>query len=99
LDLRFTNKDIAGLAHALTTERHGKSVLIAWHHGTLPQLITALGGDPHALLPDGHWPDNIFDWMIVLRFNHDGRLDPGSERLVHEDFANPPGQISGANSP
>lgn len=29
---------------------------------------------------------------------HDGRFIPGSEQLIHEDFANPPGLISGTNS-
>jgi hypothetical protein len=98
IDLRFSNKDLAGLVHVLTSEAHGKSVLIAWHHGTLPQIIEALGGDPHALLPDGYWPDNVFDTVVVLRYDHDGKFIPGSEQLVHEDFANPPGLIGGANS-
>jgi hypothetical protein len=98
LDLRFGNKDIGGLVHALTSEPHGKTVFIAWHHCTLPQLISALGGDPQPLLPDGSWPDNVFDAVDVLRYGHDGKFIPGSERLIHEDFANPPGLISGASS-
>ncbi|WP_256752896.1 flagellar basal body-associated protein FliL [Mesorhizobium sp. Mes31] len=98
IDLRFSNKDIAGLVHALTSEAHRKSVLIAWHHGTLPQIIEALGGDPHAVMPDGYWPENVFDAVVVLRYNHDGKFIPGSEQLIHEDFANPPGLISGAIS-
>lgn len=98
LDLRFDNKHIAGVVRALMTEPHRKSVLIAWHHGTLPQIIEALGGDPHAVLPDGYWPDNVFDAVVALRYDHDGKFIPGSEQLIHEDFANPPGLISGANS-
>jgi hypothetical protein len=98
LDLRFGNKDIPGLVHALATEPHGKSVLIAWHHGTLPQIIEALGGDPHAVLADGYWPDSAFNYVIVLRFSHEGKIIPGSEQLINEDFTNPPGQINGANS-
>ncbi|BCG98115.1 hypothetical protein MesoLj131b_01150 [Mesorhizobium sp. 131-2-5] len=98
LDLRFSAKDIAGLVHAMTSEAHGKSVLIAWHHGTLPQIIEALGGDPHAVLPDGYWPDNVFDAVVALRYDHSGKFVPGSEQLIHEDFAKPPGQIRGANS-
>ncbi|WP_245465263.1 MULTISPECIES: hypothetical protein [Mesorhizobium] len=98
LDLRFDNKNIAGLVHALMTENHRKSVLIAWHHGTLPQIIEALGGDPHAVLPDGYWPDNVFDAVVALRYGHDGKFIPGSEQLIREDFANPPGLVRGANS-
>ncbi|WP_245235563.1 flagellar basal body-associated protein FliL [Mesorhizobium erdmanii] len=98
LDLRFTTKDIAGLVHALKSEGHRKSVLIAWHHGTLPQIIEALGGDPHAVLPDGYWPENVFDAVVVLRYDHHGKFIPGSEQLIREDLANPPGLIRGANS-
>ncbi|UDL90477.1 flagellar basal body-associated protein FliL [Mesorhizobium sp. PAMC28654] len=98
LDLRFDNKDIAGLVRALMAEPHRKSVLIAWHHGTLPQIIEALGGDPHAVLPDGYWPDNVFDAFVVLRYDHGGKFIPGSEQIIHEDFANPPGLIRGASS-
>jgi hypothetical protein len=98
LDLRFSNKDIVGLVHALTSEAHRKSVLIAWHHGTLPQIIEARGGDPHAVLPDGYWPDNVFDAVVALRYDDDGKFIPGSEQLIHEDFAKPPGLVRGANS-
>ena len=57
----------------------------------MPQIIEALGGDHHALLPDGYWPDNVFDSVVVLRYDNDGKFVAGSERLIHEDFANPPG--------
>ncbi|WP_346307775.1 MULTISPECIES: flagellar basal body-associated protein FliL [Phyllobacterium] len=98
IDLRFGNKDLTGLTKALRTEPHGKSVLIAWHHGTLSQLIEALGGDPSTLLPGGQWPDDVFDYMVVLRFDHKGKPIPGSAELIHEDFANPPGQIGAMTS-
>ena len=74
-------------------------VLIAWHHGTLPQIIEALGGDPHAVLPDGYWPDSAFNYVTVLRYDHEGKLIPGSEQLINEDFANPPGQIKRCKFP
>lgn len=95
LDLTFSNKDIAGLVRALTSERHGKSILIAWHHSNLSQIIDALGGNAAALLPDEQWPDNVFNWVVVLRYDHDGKLIPGSEQLIQEDFTNPPGSVSG----
>jgi hypothetical protein len=97
LDLRFGSRHIAGLAQALTSEAHGKSVLIAWRQGTMPDLIEALGGEP-TILPYGHWPDHVFDAVVVFRYDHDGKFIPGSEQLIKEDFANPPGQISGAKS-
>lgn len=98
IDLRFGNKDLTGLTKALRTEPHGKSVLIAWHHGKLSKLIEALGGDPSKLLPDGQWPDDVFDYMVVLRFDHMGKPLAGSAELIHEDFANPPGQIGAMTS-
>lgn len=98
IDLRFGNKDLTGLTKALRTEPHGKAVLIAWHHGKLSQLIKALGADPSSLLPDGQWPDDVFDYMVVLRFDHKGKLIPGSAELIHEDFTNPPGQIGAMTS-
>jgi hypothetical protein len=86
IDQRFADKDVKQLAHALAGEGHGKSVLIAWHHGELAKLIDALGADPDKLLPDGRWPDDVFNWVVVLRYDHQGKLIPGSPQLVHEPF-------------
>jgi len=86
IDQRFADKDVKQLAHALAGEGHGKSVLIAWHHGELAELIDALGADPDKLLPDGRWPDDVFNWVVVLRYDHQGKLIPGSPQLVHEPF-------------
>ncbi|MDE3026920.1 MAG: hypothetical protein KGH84_00805 [Paracoccaceae bacterium] len=94
LDLRFSNKDVGRLVHALKGDQHGKSVLIAWHHGTLPQIINALGGDPKRLLPDGSRPATVFDWVVVLHFDHSGKLTPNGSEIIHEDFANPPGRVT-----
>ncbi len=40
----------------------GKLVLICWHHGTIPSLTQALGGNP----PQLAWPGGVFDrvWQI-----------------------------------
>lgn len=86
IDQRFADKDVKQLAHALAGEGHGKSVLIAWHHGELAKLIDALGADPAKLLPDGRWPDDVFNWVVVLRYDHQGKLIPDSPRLLHEPF-------------
>ncbi len=86
IDQRFADKDVKQLAHALAGEGHGKSVLIAWHHGELAKLIDALGADPDKLLPDGRWPDDVFNWVVVLRYDHQGKLIPDSPQLLHEPF-------------
>ncbi|BCG87034.1 hypothetical protein MesoLj113c_31440 [Mesorhizobium sp. 113-3-9] len=84
IDQRFADKDVKALVAALATETHGKSILIAWHHGELGKLIKAFGADPKALLPNGKWPGDVFNWVVVLRFDHAGQLVPGSARIIEE---------------
>lgn len=87
IDQRFADNDVKPLVKALSSERHGKSILIAWHHGELAKLIKAFGADPKALLPHGKWPDDVFDWVVVLRFDQAGRLIPGSAHIMSEKLA------------
>ncbi|TPM28307.1 flagellar basal body-associated protein FliL [Mesorhizobium sp. B2-3-4] len=84
IDQRFADKDVKDLVAALASETHGKSILIAWHHGQLGKLIKAFGADPKALLPNGKWPGDVFNWVVVLRFDHTGQLVPGSARIIEE---------------
>jgi broad specificity phosphatase PhoE len=63
IDDSFQNDDYAGLAKQLLSGRYaGKVILIAWHHGKVPQLTAALGATP----PYAPWPDQQFDriWRI-----------------------------------
>ncbi len=62
------------LVQALRTEAHGQHPLIAWRHGELPALLRAFGASPEELLPNGQWPDDVFDWVIVLDMGPDGKL-------------------------
>jgi hypothetical protein len=87
IDQRFADKDVQGLVAALASESHGKSILIAWHHGQMAKLLKAFGADPQALLPNGEWPDDVFNWLVVLRFDHAGRLVPGTARVIEEKLA------------
>ena len=84
IDQRFADKDVKALVKALSGESHGKSILIAWHHGELGKLIKAFGADPKALMPKGKWPDDVFDWVVVLRFDHAGQLIPDSPHIMQE---------------
>jgi hypothetical protein len=47
----------------------GKTVLVAWHHGNLPELAEALGatGVPKK------WGDDVYDRVWVVTFGDDGR--------------------------
>jgi hypothetical protein len=82
LNAQFSTDDSAALAQALATEPHGDHVLIAWRHKKISALLRALGADPNSLLPDGRWPDEVYDWVILLHFDAEGHLD--QQRLIHE---------------
>jgi hypothetical protein len=49
-----------------------------------PKLRRALGAKPESLLPHGKWPDRVYDWVILLSFDLDGRLIPSSSRQMNE---------------
>ena len=85
IDQRFADHEVQNLVAALSTESHGKSILIAWHHGQLGKLIKAFGADPKTLLPNGKWPDDVFNWVVVLRFDHTGLLVPDSARVIRSE--------------
>jgi len=60
------DKDFATLAKQLLSGKYaGKVVLVAWHHGSLPEFAEALGAVP----PYKPWPDTQFDrvWRIDYR--------------------------------
>jgi hypothetical protein len=66
IDSTIANEDYASLAAELLSGKYaGKVVLVAWHHGTLPALVTVLGVQP----PYTSWPDQQFDrvWRIDFR--------------------------------
>lgn len=50
---------------------HGKCVLICWHHGKIPELTQALGGNP----PVAKWPGEVFDWVWKITYP-DGASEP-----------------------
>jgi hypothetical protein len=68
----FRNDDYPHLAATLLSGKYaGKVILIAWHHGKVPQLATALGATP----PYAPWPEQQFDriWRIDY-VNHKATL-------------------------
>ena len=84
IDTRFANHDVKDLAKTLRSTTHGKHILIAWHHGQIPKLIRVLGGDPDKVLPGGEWPEDVYDWVVELSFDNDGRL--ADERKINENL-------------
>ena len=84
IDNRFPAKDFKRLADELRSHPHGKQILICWHHGDIPQLAQALGADPAKLLPNGRWPDDVFCWVLQLRYDATGQLSDA--RRINEDL-------------
>jgi broad specificity phosphatase PhoE len=104
IDMRFGAKDFAALANELRARPHGEHVLICWHHGDIPALLQSLGADPQQLLPKGKWPDNVFGWMIQLRYDDKGQLAEAKriiENLMPDDAGMPddPDKISAHTTP
>ena len=84
IDSRFANKQPADLAAALRANYQGKVILICWHHGQIPAVLRAFGADPDTLLPNGKWPRNVYDWVIMVSFDENGRVIPESTKRITE---------------
>jgi hypothetical protein len=74
IDTRFKDKDFQKLADEIQAKPHGTGILIAWHHGEIPALLRALGADAGQVIPNPKWPDEVFGWVIELRYDAEGSL-------------------------
>ena len=86
IDTRFGNNQSIELAADLRANHQGKVILICWRHGNIPALLHALGAKPEDLLPRGKWPNSVYDWVILLSYDQDGRLIPASTRRINEQL-------------
>jgi hypothetical protein len=84
IDTRFGNSQSTELAADLRANHQGKVILICWRHGNIPALLRALGAKPKDLLPGGKWPGSVYDWVILLSYDQEGRLIPGSAIRINE---------------
>jgi len=84
IDTRFGNDQSAELAADLRANQQGKVILICWRHPYVPALLRALGANPKTFLPKGKWPGAVYDWVILLSYDQDGRLIPSSSRRINE---------------
>jgi len=84
IDTRFGNNQSVELAADLRANQQGKVILICWRHPYIPALLSALGARPESLLPRGKWPGAVFDWIIMLSYDQDGRLIPANTRRIDE---------------
>ena len=84
IDTRFGSNQSDHLAAALRATEQGKVVLVCWRHDVIPDLLRALGEKPKKLLPNGKWPDSVYNWVIMLSFDQNGRLIPGDSKRLTE---------------
>lgn len=84
IDSRFSDDEYAKLAADIQNQPHGRNILICWHHGKIPDLLSALGVNPKRLLPAGKWPNDVFGWLIQLRYDKNGKLFDAS--CINEDL-------------
>lgn len=90
----YINGDIHKLVKLLRQGNQAKTVLIAWHHGKINKLIAAFGGNSTALIGREKWPDEVYDWVIVLRFDEKGRLIPSQSENVQQHLLPGDGAIA-----
>jgi hypothetical protein len=84
IDTRFGNNQSADLAADLRANQQGKVILICWRHPYVPDLLRALGAESEDFLPKGKWPGSVYNWLILLSFDQDGRLIPSNSRRIDE---------------
>jgi broad specificity phosphatase PhoE len=84
IDSRFGNKQPADLAAELRANHQGKVILVCWHHGQIPAVLRALGAAPETLVPNGKWPKDVYDWVIMASFDENGHLIPDSTKRISE---------------
>ncbi len=86
LDNRIANKKFQDMVDELHATSHGREILICWHHGQIANLVEALGADPDILLPKGKWPDSVFNWVLELHYDGNGRLIPSATKRINENL-------------
>lgn len=84
IEQQWSDGQANGLVEALRAKNNAPVVLIAWHHGQIPHLLSAFDAAPQALLGQRSWPGNVYNWLIVLHFDDHGKLLPEQSMRVQE---------------
>jgi hypothetical protein len=74
INAQFPETQGQGLANAIRTKPPGNQILICWHHSEIPALLSALGANSSSLVPNNKWPDDVFNWVIQLRYDANGQV-------------------------
>jgi broad specificity phosphatase PhoE len=87
VDTRFTDSDVKALAREILGHRkfEGKTVLIVWHQGTIPDLAKALG----ATDAPRSWKDSVFDRVWEITYSKNGKVsfEDRPQHLLRGDSA------------
>jgi broad specificity phosphatase PhoE len=79
LNQSYGNSSYSALAGAIRSGSYaGKTILVVWHHGTMPALAQALGASP-----PGKWPGSSFGMIWKVTYNANGNA---SLQQIHEPF-------------
>jgi len=84
IDSRFTDKDPEAMATELKSKWYGNRILVSWRHGEIPALLEALGAKSTQFVPEGKWPNSVYDRVIELKFDAAGKLDEKASRMIKE---------------
>jgi phosphohistidine phosphatase SixA len=61
-------------------EYHGKTIVICWHHGKLPEIAALLGARPGSY-PDP-WPQDVFNLIVDFRYDPKSDSPPVVAQIV-----------------
>jgi hypothetical protein len=92
LHTKFDLSESQQLADKVVSSYSGETVLICWHHGAIPDLLKAFGVQSKVLLPGGKWPEDVFGWLLVLRYDQNGEVSASvfNEGITPDDAKHPP---------
>lgn len=90
----YSNNETDKLVKSLRKNNQAQTLLIAWHHGRIDKLIAAFGADGPALTGQKKWPENVYDWLIVLRFDQQGQVIESRSQKIQEQLL--PGDVASA---
>jgi hypothetical protein len=74
IDTKYKSKQVSELIREIQSLPPGATILICWHHTDIPQMLREFGADPQKLLRDGKWPEDVYGWLIQLRYDENGDL-------------------------
>ncbi|MDR3691294.1 MAG: hypothetical protein P4L46_18080 [Fimbriimonas sp.] len=86
VESKYKNNQYAQVISDIQARPAGKSYVICWHHGNIPNLIRSFGVQPEALLPSGKWPAAQFGWVIQIKFDAAGKPIRGLTKRVQENL-------------